>query len=209
MMRLSLPTLRPPPHPLLRHPHDAMLPCCQWGHAPPQANNILLQKMVKLKQTDTRTYFRPWTARSTFQWKLGTYYDPGSGINTIDHVNLTTSVSPRSIHYYAHARPGTAPPQAYQRAQEQQVQADNTKLLRAITNTRSKYDVEKLERRHVDESVLVQRISNYRGPGEARCAPAGLRCGVVGLWGVWRRGGGSIRVCPGVSAQGVGVMEWG
>lgn len=47
-------------------------------------------------------------------------------------------------------------------------QTDNTKLLRAITTMRSRYSVDDLERRHAEESVLVNRISNFRGPETAR-----------------------------------------
>lgn len=66
--------------------------------------------------------FRPWTARSTFQWKLGHYYDPSTGTKTLDHINLTSSVSPRSIHYYALSRPGTAPPDVTARMRDMQIQ---------------------------------------------------------------------------------------
>eukprot|EP00198_Chlamydomonas_reinhardtii_P013860 XP_001703197.1 flagellar associated protein [Chlamydomonas reinhardtii] len=130
-------------------------------------NAILLQKMVRIKEQDTRAVFRPWTARSTFQWKLGHYYDPSTGTKTLDHINLTSSVSPRSIHYYALSRPGTAPPDVTARMRDMQIQSDNTKLLRTITTMRSVYSVDDLERRHVEESVLVNRISNFRGPETA------------------------------------------
>lgn len=53
-------------------------------------------------------------------------------------------------------------------------QSDNTKLLRTITTMRSVYSVDDLERRHVEESVLVNRISNFRGPETARCAASCL-----------------------------------
>ncbi|KAG2427754.1 hypothetical protein HXX76_012079 [Chlamydomonas incerta] len=136
-------------------------------------NAILLQKMVRIKEQDTRAVFRPWTARSTFQWKLGHYYDPSTGTKTLDHINLTSSVSPRSIHYYALSRPGTAPPDVTARMRDMQIQSDNTKLLRTITTMRSVYSVDELERRHVEESVLVNRISNFRGPDSARYNPPG------------------------------------
>ncbi|PNW74459.1 hypothetical protein CHLRE_12g484900v5 [Chlamydomonas reinhardtii] len=136
-------------------------------------NAILLQKMVRIKEQDTRAVFRPWTARSTFQWKLGHYYDPSTGTKTLDHINLTSSVSPRSIHYYALSRPGTAPPDVTARMRDMQIQSDNTKLLRTITTMRSVYSVDDLERRHVEESVLVNRISNFRGPETARYNPPG------------------------------------
>ncbi|KAG2452780.1 hypothetical protein HYH02_003010 [Chlamydomonas schloesseri] len=136
-------------------------------------NAILLQKMVRIKEQDTRAVFRPWTARSTFQWKLGHYYDPTTGTKTLDHINLTSSVSPRSIHYYALSRPGTAPPDVTARMRDMQIQSDNTKLLRTITTMRSVYSVDELERRHAEESVLVNRISNFRGPESARYNPPG------------------------------------
>ncbi len=47
-------------------------------------------------------------------------------------------------------------------------QADNTKLLRTITTMRSVYSVDALERQHQEESELLSRISNYRGPEKAR-----------------------------------------
>ncbi|GFR46404.1 hypothetical protein Agub_g7986, partial [Astrephomene gubernaculifera] len=136
-------------------------------------NAILLQKMVRIKEQDTRAVFRPWTARSTFQWKVGHYYDPATNTKTLDHINLTSSVSPRSIHYFALTRPGTAPPDVTARLRDMEIQVDNTKLLRAITTMRSRYSVEKLERQHNEESILVNRISNFRGPEHARYHPPG------------------------------------
>ncbi|PNH08289.1 hypothetical protein TSOC_005163 [Tetrabaena socialis] len=134
-------------------------------------NAILLQKMVRIKEQDTRAVFRPWTARSTFQWRLGHYYDPTTGTKTLDHINLTSSQSPRSIHYFALSRPGTAPPDVTARLRDMQIQSDNTKLLRTITTgwtTKSKYSVDGFDRKHAEESVLVNRISNYRGPEHAK-----------------------------------------
>ncbi|GIL66020.1 hypothetical protein Vafri_19640 [Volvox africanus] len=136
-------------------------------------NAILLQKMVRIKEQDTRAVFRPWTARSTFQWKVGHYYDPATNTKTLDHINLTSSVSPRSIHYFALTRPGTAPPDVTARLRDMEIQVDNTKLLRAITTMRTHYSNEVFERRHAEESILVSRISNFRGPDSARYQPPG------------------------------------
>ncbi len=47
-------------------------------------------------------------------------------------------------------------------------QVDNTKLLRAITTMRTHYSNDEFDRRHQDESILVSRISNFRGPDTAR-----------------------------------------
>ncbi|GLC37664.1 hypothetical protein PLESTB_000799900 [Pleodorina starrii] len=136
-------------------------------------NAILLQKMVRIKEQDTRAVFRPWTARSTFQWKVGHYYDPATNTKTLDHINLTSSVSPRSIHYFALTRPGTAPPDVTARLRDMEIQVDNTKLLRAITTMRTHYSNEEFERRHAEESILVSRISNFRGPDGFRYQPPG------------------------------------
>ncbi|EFJ42008.1 hypothetical protein VOLCADRAFT_107439 [Volvox carteri f. nagariensis] len=135
-------------------------------------NAILLQKMVRIKEQDTRAVFRPWTARSTFQWKVGHYYDPATNTKTLDHINLTSSVSPRSIHYFALTRPGTAPPDVTARLRDMEIQVDNTKLLRAITTMRTHYSNEVFERRHAEESILVNRISNFRGPESASISAA-------------------------------------
>ena len=40
-----------------------------------QENNILLDKLIRIKNTQTEKTFRPWLGRSTFQWSPGLYYD--------------------------------------------------------------------------------------------------------------------------------------
>ncbi len=42
-------------------------------------NGILLAKLIKIKTQDTTRSFKPWMARSTFQYGNGTYVDPASG----------------------------------------------------------------------------------------------------------------------------------
>lgn len=106
-----------------------------------QENAILLQKMVRIKEQDTRAVFRPWTARSTFQWKAGHYYDAATNTKTLDHINLTSSVSPRSIHYFALTRPGTAPPDVTARLRDMEVQVclsqyENIRVPRSLGSCR-------------------------------------------------------------------------
>ncbi len=45
----------------------------------PQENQILLAKLIKIKTFDSTRVFRPWLARSTFQYGNGTYIDPATG----------------------------------------------------------------------------------------------------------------------------------
>jgi hypothetical protein len=73
-----------------------------------QENAILLEKLVKIKHFDSQKAFKPWLARSTFQYKPGVFYDPTTGAKCVDHINVTASVSPRSVHSPMH-RPATAP----------------------------------------------------------------------------------------------------
>eukprot|EP00201_Polytomella_parva_P023611 CAMPEP_0175045874 /NCGR_PEP_ID=MMETSP0052_2-20121109/4699_1 /TAXON_ID=51329 ORGANISM="Polytomella parva, Strain SAG 63-3" /NCGR_SAMPLE_ID=MMETSP0052_2 /ASSEMBLY_ACC=CAM_ASM_000194 /LENGTH=237 /DNA_ID=CAMNT_0016309521 /DNA_START=126 /DNA_END=835 /DNA_ORIENTATION=+ len=131
-------------------------------------NGVLWNKMVKIRETDSRAIFRPWLGRTTFQWKAGLYYDPNTGTKCQDHINLTSAVSPNSINYSL-TRPNSAPNHDfYQQQQDFKIQHENTKLLRAISTAKSKYDNRELERRHMEETVLVRRISNFRGPPQAR-----------------------------------------
>jgi hypothetical protein len=44
-----------------------------------QANHILLEKLVKIKSFDSARVFKPWLARSTFQYGAGLYVDPATG----------------------------------------------------------------------------------------------------------------------------------
>lgn len=73
----------------------------------PQENHILLEKLISIKNFDSWSAFRPWLARSTFQYRPGTFYDPTTGAKCVDHLNPTAYLSPRSSH--APGRPSTAP----------------------------------------------------------------------------------------------------
>eukprot|EP00967_Tisochrysis_lutea_P010167 scaffold11752_cov20-Tisochrysis_lutea.AAC.3 len=44
-----------------------------------QANHILLEKLINIKNFDSWSAFKPWLARSTFQYGPGTFYDPTTG----------------------------------------------------------------------------------------------------------------------------------
>jgi hypothetical protein len=64
----------------------------------------------------------PALARLSRAGAPGLWYDPTTGTKTLDHINLTSSISPRSIHYYALSRPGTAPPDVASRLRDMQIQ---------------------------------------------------------------------------------------
>lgn len=86
--------------------HTVKLTACILLHL--QENAILLEKLVRIKHFDSQKAFKPWLARSTFQYKPGVFYDPTTGAKCVDHINVTASVSPRSVHSPMH-RPATAP----------------------------------------------------------------------------------------------------
>lgn len=67
----------------------------------PQENNILLQKLIKIRNFDSTKAFKPWLARSTFQYSPGTFYDPTTGAKCVDHFNVTATVSPRRCAMHA------------------------------------------------------------------------------------------------------------
>ncbi|KAF5837223.1 hypothetical protein DUNSADRAFT_4678, partial [Dunaliella salina] len=71
-----------------------------------RANHILLEKLINIKNFDSWSAFKPWLARSTFQYGPGTFYDPTTGAKCVDHLNPTAYISPRSSH--APGRPPTA-----------------------------------------------------------------------------------------------------
>lgn len=45
-------------------------------HTHTQENHILLEKLINIKNFDSWSAFKPWLARSTFQYRPGTYVDP-------------------------------------------------------------------------------------------------------------------------------------
>lgn len=91
---------------------------------------------------------------------------------TIDHINQTLYTSPRSVHYSGKLRPGSAMlPSRTEQNRSTVIQQDNTKLLKAIALAKSTYSIDGMERKYVEESVLLDRISNFRGPAEARFVP--------------------------------------
>ncbi len=119
----------------------------------------------------------------------------------MDHVNVSSALSPRSIQY---PRPATAPPlrekQHYMEVVDQvsrlppttlalashppprlpthravlcptPPRAQNNRLLRSILNTESVYKLEALQREAMAHAQHSRRLSNFRGPPSARCAP--------------------------------------
>lgn len=106
------------------------------------------------------------------------YYDATTQRRSIDHWNPTVASSPRSVHYQPpspYSRPGSAPgpvrPTRAEATRESTIQQDNIKLLKAIALSKSVYDTQGLERRYAQESMLLDRISTFRGPADARYVP--------------------------------------
>ena len=67
-----------------------------------QENQILLDKLLKIKSTRSEKIFRPWLGRTTFQWSPGLYYDHVTNTKSVDHYNRTIYSSPRSVHHPLH-----------------------------------------------------------------------------------------------------------
>lgn len=73
-----------------------LLHACTHLHPPfihnqTQENHILLEKLINIKNFDSWSAFKPWLARSTFQYAPGKFYDPTTGGNL--RVLLTNGIS--------------------------------------------------------------------------------------------------------------------
>jgi len=88
-----------------------------------QENQILLDKLLKIKNSQSERTFRPWLGRSTFQWSPGLYYDAVSNTKCVDHHNRTIYSSPRSVHHPLHCTSSSgatySSTQRYMREQEE------------------------------------------------------------------------------------------
>lgn len=135
---------------------------CAWSVS--VANNAMLPCCLPMSSS--------WTARATLQFQQhrpGLYYNPISQRKAIDHVNRTLTASPRSSHYHKNPRPFSAViPTRAKHNRQSVINQDNAKIHKGIYTAKSVYAVPQLEKKHVTESIMVQRISNYRGPEEAR-----------------------------------------
>ncbi|KAG1668135.1 hypothetical protein FOA52_005127 [Chlamydomonas sp. UWO 241] len=134
------------------------------------ANKFLLEKLIKIRATDTASSMRPFLGRSTFQWGAGQYYDPVTNLKCVDHVNTSMCASPRSIHHHQHVRQtGSVTFADTQRSMSTLL--ENSRILRRINGVVSAYDVGAMEEEHEANQGHVLRLSMFRGPRDAYFMP--------------------------------------
>mmetsp|Transcript_43185 Transcript_43185/g.102472 ORF Transcript_43185/g.102472 Transcript_43185/m.102472 type:complete len:423 (+) Transcript_43185:145-1413(+) len=121
-------------------------------------NEVLLKKMTSI--TEHSRTLKPWSARSTLDYKPGYYYDP---VSSQAFVQTKLFIDP------SHPRGGRS---AFSKSEEMRhIVNENKKLIRSMNGQKPFLRTAELEREDLKNLSRMRMISSYRGPESSRYLP--------------------------------------